>query len=63
MVTVTDQVDDVADAARMLRRLLDQVENGTLTAPAGFAERVAGAIVALDAVAGRAGPQTTEGSD
>lgn len=41
----------VQGAAETLRRLLDQVEDGTLDAPAALVLHVEGALLALDTLA------------
>lgn len=42
---------EIAEAAAVLRRIADEIDAGELVAPAGMAERIAGAVVALEAVA------------
>lgn len=44
---------DLRDAAATLRRVLDRIASGELTAPAGLTARLEGATAALEAFAGR----------
>lgn len=41
---------ELAEAAATLRRLLDEVAAGRLTAPGGLVARLEGAVVALDSL-------------
>ncbi len=44
---------DINDAAGTLRRVLDKIAAGELTAPAGLAARLEGATAALEALTAR----------
>lgn len=42
---------EIAEAAAVLGSIAGEIDAGALVAPAGMAERIAGAVVALEAVA------------
>ena len=54
MVDMSNTTNDRAEAAVLLRKLLDIIEAGEVTGSAGQVRRIEGAVIALEATAATA---------